>query len=287
MSGFNRLHARLRQSATEVKARWQDSAPLSRLSHKAGEVARAGIDLIFPPHDFSRPQPVPGEFEPRAALQSPGLEAVRWADIRFLEDRGCRMCARPFVGGLAMGEDALCAFCEDAPLPFARSRSACLYDENSRGVILAFKHGDRLDLTPMLTRWLERVGGPLLEEADLLIPVPLHPLRLFERRFNQAAELTRPLGQRLNREIMCDGLIRTRFTRPQSAGAETRKANVSKAFALTRTGMMRVRGRRCLLIDDVFTTGATLSACTKVLMAAGARRVDTLTLARAVPADTV
>lgn len=270
----------------EVKAHWHDTAPLSHLSARAAHVARAGIDLVFPPHDFSRPEPTPGEFEPRASLQLPGLEAVRWADIRFLEDRGCRMCARPFVGGLMMGE-ALCAFCEAKPFPFERSRAACLYDENSRGVILAFKHGDRLDLAPMLTRWLERAGGPLLEEADLLIPVPLHPLRLFERRFNQAAELTRPLGQRLKREIMLDGLVRTKFTKPQHAGFETRKANVHKAFALTRAGEMKVRGRSCVLIDDVFTTGATLSACTKVLMAGGARRVDTLTLARAVPADTV
>nr|WP_245344412.1 ComF family protein [Asticcacaulis solisilvae] len=260
---------------------------LNRLGHIASEVkdfvaglgfapvrlaAADAVDLVFPPS---------GEDDP--SLQG-GLAAGPWSRIRFLADEGCDMCARPFDGGLHYGKGALCSDCADKPFPFTRTRAACLYGEASKDLILGFKHGDRLDLAPMLSRWLERAGNDMLRDTDIVMPVPLHASRLRERRYNQAAELARPIARRAGLIYAADALSRVRATKSQGhASARMRWDNVRGAFAVTASGRRQVAGRRVVLIDDVFTTGATLRACADALKASGARQVDTLVIARAVP----
>jgi len=260
---------------------------LNRLGHIASEVkdfvaglsfaplrlvATDAVDLVFPP---------PGDDD---LLLQGGMAAGPWARIRFLADEGCDMCARPFDGGLHYGKGALCSDCADTPFPFTRTRAACLYGEASKDLLLGFKHGDRLDLAPMLSRWLERAGADLLADSDIVVPVPLHSSRLRERRYNQAAELARPIARRAGRVYAADALARVKATKSQGhASARMRWDNVRGAFAVTASGRKQVTGKRVVLIDDVFTTGATLRACADTLKAAGARRVDTLVIARAVP----
>lgn len=144
------------------------------------------------------------------------------------------------------------------------------------------KNGDRLDLAPMLTRWLERAGADVIAEADIVMPVPLHPLRLLHRRFNQAAELARPVARRLGRTYLGNALKRTRQTHQRGKGAQARWENVRGAFAVSMRDQKRIQGKRIVLIDDVFTTGATLRACADTLLKAGAASVDVCVLARAV-----
>lgn len=226
------------------------------------------IDAVYPP----------------AGSDALGLEAARWARLHFLDNEGCEMCARPFADGLWLGVGGLCGSCTDKPFPFARTRAACLYDDASRDLILAFKHGDRLDLAPMLSRWLERAGRGLLVEADLIMPVPLHPSRLRQRRYNQAAELARPVARRLNRVYAPDLLRRIKATSQAGKGAEARWRAVRDAFAAPERAKAQIAGKRIVLVDDVFTTGATLKACAQTLLKAGAGAVDVCVLARAVTA---
>lgn len=277
-----RFRSRLGQISTQVKAFVADRLSLAHARAAAGHA----LDLIFPPHGFD----IAAEGSDQGLLQGDqnflqgGMSAGAWSHIRFLADEGCDMCARPFDGGLHYGAGALCSHCAEKPFSFTRTRAACLYGDGSKAIILGFKHGDRLDMAPMLTRWLERAGAEILHEADILLPVPLHPLRLLRRRYNQAAELARPLARRTGCQYLPDALRRTRLTRQQAHSAEQRWANVRGAFAVSKTGARRIAGKHVVLVDDVFTTGATLRACADTLLKAGARQVDTLVLARAVAA---
>ncbi len=251
-------------------------------AHLRHGLARA-VDLVFPPQGLHRGSDRLDTAMPEPVLQG-GLDGHAWGRIRFLDGEGCDMCARPFEG-LHAGLTGLCSACLEKPFPFLRTRAACLYDDASRDLILRFKHADRTDLAPLLSRWIERAGAPLFAEADALIPVPLHRARLRQRRYNQAAELARPLARRLKCTYLPDVLVRTRRTAPQARDAEARRANVRKAFAVTAAGAKRIEDRAVVLIDDVFTTGATLRACAEVLLRAGARRVDCVTVARAARLD--
>lgn len=269
---MRKLSSYVGQFASEVKAFADDHVTIAHMTGAAGRM----MDMVFPPHGLG------GDAEHVAGV---GMDTDQWSRIRFLDrDGGCSMCARPFEGGLHMGSAALCNACEATPFPFRHTRAACLYSEASKGVILGFKHGDRLDARPMLVRWLERAAADVLEEADVVVPVPLHRLRLLERRYNQAAELARPLARRFGKVYLPDGLQRVVMTKSQGhASAATRWDNVRNAFAVRRSSVVAVAEKRVALIDDVFTTGATLKACARELLKAGAARVDVAVLARAVP----
>ena len=274
-----KLSSRLGQMASELKTFGAHHWTPSHLRHGLAHA----VDIIFPPQLFSSQGEARGDHSldmsvPEPVLQG-GLGSEAWARIRFLDGEGCEMCARPFEG-LYPGINGLCSTCLESPFPFGRTRAACLYDEASRDILLRFKHGDRTDLAPLLSRWVERAGADILGEADALIPVPLHARRLRERRYNQAAEIARPLARRLKRVYLPDALVRRKSTVPQSKDADARWANVRHAFAVTPAGAKRIAGKAVVLIDDVFTTGATLRACAEALLEAGARRVDCVAVAR-------
>ena len=145
----------------------------------AGKIARKILDLLFPPLCMSC----------RTAVGQAGFCAACWSGITFLEGPGCNCCGLPFA--VALDGDTLCAACLAKPPAFDCARAILAYDEKSRGAILALKHADRLDLVPGFSRWLGRSGNLLLKDSDMVIPVPLHPLRLWRRRYNQSAELAR------------------------------------------------------------------------------------------------
>ena len=274
-----RLTSRLGQIRSEVKAFVDDRVSLSHLRASLGHT----LDTVFPPHRFDSAE----NDGPPLPLMGAGLATEGWSRVRFLDHDGCAMCARPFEGGLFLGADTLCSFCFDKPFPFSQARAACIYDEAVSGLILGFKNGDRLDLAPMLTRWLERAGADVIMGADIVMPVPLHPRRLLHRRYNQAAELARPVARRLQRTYLGDVLKRTRMTNQRGKGAEARWENVRGAFALNPRGVAQIRDKGIVLVDDVFTTGATLRACTETLLKGGAARVDVCVLARAVLSSTL
>jgi ComF family protein len=241
----------------------------------AGNVAKAVLDLLFPPLCIAC----------RAPVGQAGFCAECWSGISFLDGPGCACCGLPFA--VALEGDNLCAGCLTTQPAFDTARAILAYDEKSRGAILALKHADRLDLVPGFARWLSRTGRTVLENSDLVIPVPLHPFRLWRRRYNQSAELARRLARDWRLAYEPAALIRSRPTASQGAmaSARARRRNVLGAFKVPEPH--RVAGRRILLLDDVLTTGATVEACARALKRAGAARVDVLVLARVVKASDV
>lgn len=232
---------------------------------------RGLLDVVMPPVTLD------GGARPQAS----GLSEAAWARVVFLEDPVCDGCGAPFDYDPGPLGDARCLGCQARPHRFARARAACLYDDASRDLILAFKHADRLEHAPLFVRWLSRAAAPLLAEADAVVPVPLHPMRLLTRRSNQAAEVARPLARQAGLAYLPDVLARARATPSQGGrSGRGRRLNVKGAFAVPPARAKEVRGRRILLVDDVLTTGATADACAKVLLEAGARAVDLAVVAR-------
>ena len=203
-----------------------------------------------------------------------------FARMTFVASPQCDVCGVPF--DIPIQGEALCGACLGERPAFGRARAVFSYDEGSRGLVLKLKHGDRTDAAIHLARWLQRTGADLVADCDVILPVPLHRWRLLMRTYNQAALLANALGKLAGKPVAVDALTRIKPT-PSQGGLDrtARRRNVGGAFAVKRPA--RVSGKRVLLIDDVFTTGATVGACTKVLCDAGAANVDVLVLAR-VPA---
>jgi len=232
---------------------------------------RGVADLILPPvaHDS------------REATAAAGLSPDAWSRVVFLEAPVCDGCGAAFeFDGGDFASDR-CAACLARPYAFARARAACVHDEASRGLILKYKHGDQQQFAGLFARWLGRAAADLIAEADAVIPVPLHRTRLLARRFNQVAEIARPLARHADLDYLADALVRVERTDTQGGkSARGRRINVRKAFAVTDAGRRRIKGRRILLVDDVLTTGATGEACARVLLDAGVRSVDLAVIAR-------
>jgi len=226
------------------------------------------LDLVLPPRCIACGEEVD-------AVNA--LCVACWRKVTFLGEPCCACCGLPFDHDLGAG--ALCGACAEARPAYDRARSALRYDDGSRGLILAFKHGDRLHGAPAFGDWMRRAGAALLADADLLMPVPLHWTRLLSRRYNQAALLAHAIHRADGPRVAPDWLTRRRRTPSQGElGPEGRLRNVRGAFRL-KPGKS-VRNLKIVLVDDVLTTGATLEECARVLKRAGAARVDALALAR-------
>jgi ComF family protein len=210
-----------------------------------------------------------------------GLCAKCWQGAGFIERPYCERLGTPFSyesGGPLISPSAFA----DPPV-FDRARAAMRFSDVARDLVHLLKYGDRLDLVKPFSGWMSRAGDELLRDADALIPVPLHWTRLFQRRFNQSAELARVIARQRKVPVIDDVLVRVRATPPQVGLARDERAkNVHGAFAIEKNFRWKVKGKRIVLIDDVLTTGATANACSRVLRRAGAIKVDVLTLARVV-----
>lgn len=208
------------------------------------------------------------------------VSAVDWARLTFIEAPVCDRCGVPL--GHSEAAD-ICAPCTARPPRWSRARAALIYDEASRRPVLDLKRAGRRDGLRTMGAWMARAGKPLIAEADLIVPVPLHYRRLASRGFNQSGWLSAELSRQTDTPACQDALRRTRAT-PTQAGlaSRARRRNVAGAFDVRASRQTKVAGKRIVLVDDVLTTGATLSACTRALRKAGAAQVDVLVLARVV-----
>jgi ComF family protein len=218
-------------------------------------------------------------------VAGPGpLEPDAWAKLRFLSDPLCRICGAPFnelSGDIAVDAEQECGACLARPPAYDRARAALEYGDISRDLVLALKYQGRRDSLDLLASWMAAAGADLLTGAHLIVPVPLHYIRLVRRGFNQSAWLAAALSRRTSIPLAVDTLTRTRSTPIQGGlSADGRRRNVQGAFKVRPSRMTKVKGQKILLVDDVLTTGATAEACSRALKRANAACVEVLTLAR-------
>jgi ComF family protein len=221
----------------------------------------------------------------RRHVSQPGvLCALCWPKLRLLEPPWCPVMGTPFVHD--MGEGFLSAEAIADPPPFERARAAVAYTGVARQMVSGLKYQDRTDLAPWMARWMMRAGAALVADADVVVPVPLHWRRFLKRQFNQSAELGRAVS-RLGGVPFAPSAVKRVKPTQQQVGLERREReeNVRAAFRVPVEREIEVAGRRVLLIDDVYTTGATARAMAKALKKGGAGAVDVLTFARVLPGD--
>ena len=205
-----------------------------------------------------------------------------WSALERMPAKGCARCGWPFPdpAATAGAEAALCQRCRETRYHFRVARAVLRYRDGgiARAAILLAKHGGRLTLMRRLAQVLAEATPQYLspQDWDGLVPVPLHWLRRWRRGFNQAEVLARAVGTRHRLPVLHGALRRVRPTPQQHGDLEARRRNVRDAFAVRAA----LTGQRLLVVDDVFTTGATADACAAALLRAGAMEVGVLTLAR-------
>lgn len=203
--------------------------------------------------------------------------------INFISAPYCYKCGRPFAKeiGLKFAARQCCGNClQKKKHLFAMQRSAFVYDDFSKNLILDFKFRDKTVSAETLSNMLFMTGADIWREnPDLIIPVPIHRKRLLKRRYNQSSLLVGYLSARTKVKADYDSLIREQNTIPQvMLSGSARRKNLRHAFAVKYP--QKIKGKKIVLVDDVETTGSTLSECAKVLLKAGAKEVYSLTLAR-------
>ncbi len=238
------------------------------------DLGHLALDLVFPPSCLACR---------KAVAATDALCATCWGAIRFIERPFCERLGTPFA--LDLGAEGLIS--PDAianPPVYTRCRCVCHFDEGpARQLVHRLKYGDRLELAEAMGAWMARAGDELLAQADLLVPVPLHGMRLVRRRFNQAAVLAGAISARSGVPVDVESLRRDKATPPQVGLTRTQRAlNVQGAFRVPPERRLSIEGRAVVLVDDVLTSGATINAAARALLRGGARRVDVLVFARVV-----
>ena len=245
------------------------------LRRRAGDLARlllkGAVDTLYPPTCLAC----------RAATEAHGVLCPRcWSAMRFIERPYCERLGTPFEQDL--GEGLISPQAMADPPVFARARAVARFEDGpARQLVHRLKYSDRAELARPIGRWMARAGADILAEADCLAPVPLHPLRLWRRRFNQAAMLAREVSRATGKPCDVGVLLRVKATQSQVGLSRAQRAeNVQGAFKVAQGAA--VKGLNVVLVDDVLTSGATANAASRALVRAGAKRVDVLVFARVV-----
>lgn len=231
------------------------------------------LDLALPPRCLSCGERV---------QQAGHLCAGCWKGLNFLGGAQCYCCGFPFEYDREMflAGETLCMACLSRPRQFDRARAALHYDDGSRKMIISFKHGDHTEYADYFALLLAQAAKSLSGEAHMMTVVPLHKKRLFARRYNQAALMAHPLAQKLGLAFVPDLLVRHKHTPPQQGNMARRTRNIRGAFSINPHYKEHIKHKNILVVDDVFTTGATADACAKALKKQGAAGVELLSVAR-------
>ena len=243
-----------------------------RVGRMAGWLTAAARDLAFPPACPACREPV---------ADGDGLCVPCWQGLKGISRPYCERLGTPFrrdPGPGALSPDAIAH-----PPPFDRARAVAHLDGTARTLVHALKYRDRTEIARPMGRLMAIAGADLKAGADLLVPVPLHPLRLAARRFNQSALLADAVAAEWGVPSDPRALRRIRATRHQVGLEQAARAqNVQGAFALAPDAAHRLAGRNLVVVDDVFTSGATLAAVVRALKRARPARIDVLVFARVV-----
>src|SRR5476651_116346 len=225
--------------------------------------ARLALDIALPTLCVACREPVDGE----------GVCAECWAKLSFIAPPFCPRLGIPFVYDPGPGLLSMEAIAN--PPAYQRARAAVRYDDVARTLVHALKYQDRTDLAPAMGRWMARAGEELLDDADVLVPVPLHWRRGWSRRYNQSGALARVIERQSGVPVAPDALRRIRPTQQQIGLSRSQRAsNVQGAFKVSLDMAHEIQGRRIIFIDDVLTSGATSDACARALLRFRAAQVD-------------
>lgn len=213
-----------------------------------------------------------------------GLCGSCWAETKFVFGKACHLCGAPMPGA-DDADNVPCDDCLSTPRPWQRGWAALEYQGRARSLILRLKHSDRTDLARPLAIWMaDRLRGQLPSET-VVVPVPSHPIRLLQRRYNQSALLARGIARQLGLKLEVDALLRVRATpKLDGLGVAERFAKLDGAIKAHPKRVSRIADRPVLVVDDVMTSGATLHAATTALTKAGTREVYIAVLARVLKA---
>lgn len=241
---------------------------------RAGGFFRQGLRRLF---DFAVP--------PQCLLcdtlvdRNGGCCASCWSRLRFITRPYCEVMGTPFPHD--GGEGFVSAEAIAHPPPFRRLRAAMVYDEPARRLVSALKYSDRTEFAPWMAGWMRVAGRELIAEKPLIVPVPLHRSRLLQRRFNQSAELGRHIAAATNCPFEPGLVIRHRRTGQQvGLNQRQRERNVQGAFRVPPARQGSLAGRKVLVVDDVYTSGATVKAVCRALKRGGAAAIDVLVFAK-------
>jgi len=244
-----------------------------RLAGAVASLGRAALDAIYPPTCLAC----------RTATAETGALCPQcWRQMRFIERPFCDRLGTPFEQDLGPGLLSPQAIAD--PPVFTRARAVARFEDGpARQLVHRLKYSDRGELAKPMGRWMARAGADILAGADALAPVPLHPLRLWTRRFNQAAALAHAISGETGAPCEPFLLSRVKATRSQVGLSRAQRAdNVQGAFRAPAEAQARLKGRRIVLVDDVLTSGATANAAARALLRGGAAQVDVLVFARVV-----
>ncbi|MFI3241855.1 MAG: ComF family protein [Alphaproteobacteria bacterium] len=198
--------------------------------------------------------------------------------LNFISKPYCKKCGHPFLDGQ---DGEFCGFCiKNKKDVLNISRSVSVYDEVSKKMIIDFKFFDKTQNIKVFGKWLKIAGADIFaNNIDVIIPVPLHFFRLLKRKYNQAGLLAKEIGKIENVLVDYTSLKKKKYTKPQTKfSLKVRQHNVKNSFIIK--DCQNIKDKKVLLIDDVMTTGSTLRECARVLLKAGAKEVNVLTLAR-------
>lgn len=212
------------------------------------------------------------------------LSPDAWKNLSFIANPYCACCGLPFdFAPSSIEKDTVCAACLADRPDYTTARAAMAYDDASRDFILGFKHGDQIHAVVAMVPFLKLAGGDVWKAADYVLPVPLHRWRLLRRRYNQAGVMAQAMARETGVAYLPDALLRLRATKVQGhLGHRARADNVRSAFSIRPGLVQRIWDKKLILIDDVYTTGATVRECAKILLKSGAAEVHVITLARVI-----
>ncbi len=236
------------------------------------KTGRKTLDLIYPPICVHCTAPV---------VSSDSLCAKCWSELRPISEPICPVLGLPF--GVSLGVNALSAQAIASPPEFDRARSAFIYGDITHSIISRFKYGDKPELARFCALTMSAALTEIFENNPILVPVPLHKKRQWQRRYNQANELAKQLAAIKDLQVVPNLVERVRETKQQvGLSAKQREKNVAGAFEVKFDLIGKYQEHRIVIVDDVMTTGATLNSLAKTFKKAGYKKIDVISFARVV-----